>query len=196
MVQTLRYYLGTEKEHTVYEAESVGLEMGLHLLKGLNIRLTHPTALGSDNQTVIRVLCNQHSHPRQYILNNDIQLAEELHKKQDILINSTEGAAVLAEGNTWRSKLKCVIDLQLHWVPGHSEFAPNEKADEEAKKVAQGNSSDTKSLPKFLCKCLPLNISVLRQGHISKLKKCWERRWKDSPRGRLLNSIDNRRSLY
>ena len=114
-----------------------------------------------------------------------------LHKKKDTLINCTERAAVLAEGNTWRSKLKGVVNLQIHWVPGHSEFAPNEKADEEAKKAVQGGSSGAKFLPKFLCKHLPLSISVLQQGHTSKLKKCWERRWKDSPRVKLLKSIDN-----
>ena len=43
LVKTLRYYLGTADEHTVYEAEGVGLLMGLHLLKNLNIKLTHPT---------------------------------------------------------------------------------------------------------------------------------------------------------
>ena len=37
LVRTLQYYLGTEKEHTVYAAEGVGLVMGLHLPKGLNI---------------------------------------------------------------------------------------------------------------------------------------------------------------
>ena len=191
LVQTLRYYLGTNKEHTVYEAESVGLAMGLHLPKGLNIKLTHPMALGSDSQAVISALGNQRSHPGQYILDNVIQLAEELHKKQDGLMNSTERAELLAEGNTWRGKTQGVTDLQVHWVPGHSEFAPNEKADEEVKKVAQGSSSKAKSLPKFLRKCLPLSISALRQGHIGKLKKCWERRWKDSPRAKLLKSIDN-----
>ena len=67
----------------------------------------------------------------------------------------------MAEGNTGRSMLKGVIDLQVHWVPGHSEFVPNEKADDEAKKAAQGNSSNAKSLPKFLCKHLPLSISAL-----------------------------------
>ena len=127
--------------------------MGLHLLKGLNIKLTHPTAPGSDSQAAIRVLNNQRSHPGQYIFDNIIQFTEGLHKKQDVLINSMERAAVLAGRNAWRSKLRGVVDLQIHWVPGHSEFALNEKADEEAKKVAQGNSSDNKSLPKFLRKC-------------------------------------------
>ena len=83
------------------------------------------------------------------------------------------------------------VDLQVHWVPGHSDFAPNEKADDEVKKVAHGDLSDAKSLLKFLHKHLPLSISVLCQDHFSKLKKCWERRWQDSPRANLFEFIDN-----
>ena len=36
LIKTLRFYLGTEQEHTVYEAEGVGLVMGLHLLSTLH----------------------------------------------------------------------------------------------------------------------------------------------------------------
>ena len=52
----IQVYLGTTKEHTVYEAEGVGLIMGLHLLNGLSRRLTHPTVLGTDSQVVIKAL--------------------------------------------------------------------------------------------------------------------------------------------
>ena len=63
LVKTLWCYLGTVKEHMVYEVEGVGLAMGLHLLKDLNIKLTHPMVLGSNSQAPIRVLNNQCSHP-------------------------------------------------------------------------------------------------------------------------------------
>ena len=36
VVKVLRHYLGSDKCHTVYEAEGVGVAMGLHLLNGLN----------------------------------------------------------------------------------------------------------------------------------------------------------------
>ena len=36
LIKTLHFCLSTDKEHTVYKAEGVGLVMGLHLLKGLN----------------------------------------------------------------------------------------------------------------------------------------------------------------
>ena len=84
-----------------------------------------------------------------------------------------------------------VIDLQIHWVPGHCDFEPNERADEEAKKAAKGDSSDAKLLPPLLRKCLPLSISALRQGNSAKLTKRWERRWKSSTRESLLKGIDN-----
>ena len=68
---------------------------------------------------------------------------------------------------------------------------PTRRQMKKQKKAEQGDSSDTKSLPKFLPKCLSLSISVLHQDHISKLKKCWGKKWKNLPRTRLLNSIDN-----
>ena len=34
LVRSLKFYLGTSLEHTVYKAEGVGLLMGLHLLHG------------------------------------------------------------------------------------------------------------------------------------------------------------------
>jgi ribonuclease HI len=191
LVKTLWLYLGTDKEHTVYEAEGVGLAMGLYMLKGLNIKLTHPTVLGSDGQAVIRALDNQRSHSGQYILDNALDLAESLHRKQDGLINHAKRAEVLARGKIWKGRSKGVVDLQVHWVPGHSDFAPNKRADKEAKKASQGDSSDAKLLPRFLRKCLLLSISALRQDHLSKQKKRWGHRWKSSPRANLLRSINN-----
>ena len=50
------------------------------------------------------------------------------------------------------AKSKRVINLQIHWVPGHLDFAPNDKADELAKEAAAGNSSPPNALPTFLRK--------------------------------------------
>ena len=187
----LCYYLGTEQEHTVYEAEGVGLVMGLHLLSSLNSRFTHPTILGSDSQVVIRALDNQQVHPSQYIIDSIHQWAENLHRKQDGIINHTDGESAIAEGKEWIGWPKGVIDLQIHWVLGHVDFAPNKKANEEAKRAVQEHSSKAKYFPKLLRKLLPLSISVLWQSNICKIKKRWECRWKSSPREDTLKSIDN-----
>ena len=59
LARVLRFYLGTVQEHTVYEAEGVGLILGFHLLHSLMCQLTHPTISGTDSQVVIRSLSNQ-----------------------------------------------------------------------------------------------------------------------------------------
>jgi hypothetical protein len=151
----------------------------------------HTTILGTDSQAVIRALCNQKSHAGQYILDAIHQSAEHLHAKQDRLINSEERLLAIQAGEVWTGRKRGVIDLQIHWVPGHCDFEPNERADEEAKKAAQGDSSITKSLPPLLRKRLPLSIPALRQNHNAKLTKRWTRRWKKSPRYNTLKSIDN-----
>ena len=187
----LRFYLGIEDEHTVYKAEGVGLVMGLHLPKNLNIKLTHPMLLGADNQAVLRALNNQQSHPGQCILNSIHNAAESLHKKQDGIINRSERDKAIANNDGWAGRSRGVVDQQMHWVPRYIDFAPNEKADEEAKKAAKGDSSDAKSLPKLLHKRLPLSIPALRQSHSNRIKKRWGHRWKSSPREDLLKTINN-----
>lgn len=82
--------------------------------------------------------------------------------------------------------------VQIHWVPGHKGFEPNEKADEEAKKAARGSTSETNRLPACLRrKGLPASVLALRQENRAALDKRWARRWRDSPRCRRLRSIDN-----
>ena len=191
LAKVLRVYLGTSCEHTVYEAEGVGLVMGLHLLNGLSRQLTQPTILGTDSQAVIKALGNQRSQPGHYILDAIHLSAERLHAKQDGLLNRAARSQALAVGDPWVSRTRNVVDLQVQWVPGHCDFEPNERADEEAKKAAQGDSSDAKFLPPLLRKRLPLSVSALRQDNLAKLKKRWERRWKNSERESLLRSIDN-----
>ena len=165
--------------------------MGLHLLNSLTRQLTHIAILGTDSQAVIQALGNQQSHAGQYILDAIHKLAEQLHAKQDRLINCMERTQAIEAGDEWVGRKRGVINLQVHWVPGHRDFEPNERADEEAKKAAQGESSDARLLPSFLRKRLPLSLSALRQENSSKLSKRWERRWKLSPRETLLRSIDN-----
>jgi ribonuclease HI len=191
LVKVLRVHLGSSLEHTVYEAEGVGLLLGLHLLNGLSRRLPQTTILGTDSQAIIQALSNQKSHAGQYILDAIHQSAEHLHAKQDGLLNRDERQRAIEAGENWTGRKRGVIDLQVHWVPGHCGFKPNERADEEAKKAAQGNTSNTKSLPPLLRKRLPLSVPALRQSHSDKLLKRWSRRWKKSPRHNILKSIDS-----
>ena len=98
VIKVLCYYLGTSKEHTVYEVEGVGAAMGLHLLKGLNSCLTSAVALGTDSQALLKALDSQRSHAGQYILDEIHSAAEKLHAKQDGLINSDEQEVARRDG--------------------------------------------------------------------------------------------------
>ena len=148
--------------------------MGLHLLSGLRRQLTQPTILGTDSQAIIKSLNNQLAHSGQYLLNAIHQATEQLHKKQDGLINRLERLQTIEAGKQWKGNSKGVINLQICWVPGHCDFGPNERADEEAKLTAQGSSSEAKFLPPLLHKKLPLSISTLWQDNLSKLKRRWQ----------------------
>ena len=186
----LHYHLGSEKEHTVYEAEGIGIAMALHLLKVRNRQLTAPLSICSDSQALLKALSNQRPHAGHYILDRIHDFAESLHAKQDGLFNRSERIETLAEGRAWKGRTNGVIDLQLHWVPGHSGHERNEKADEEAKKAAQGLSSEARLLPPFLRKRLPASVSALRQSFMASLLKTWKRCWKSSPRYAPLRAID------
>ena len=95
LARSLRFYLGTSQEHTVYEVEGVGLILGLHLLHSLTRQLTHPTILGTNSQAVIRALSNQCPHSGHYLLDTIHLAAEQLHAKQDSIINRAKHNQVL-----------------------------------------------------------------------------------------------------
>ena len=104
----------------------MGLILSLHLLHSLTRQLTHPTVLGTDSQAVIRALNNQRSHSGHYLLDVIHLAAERLHAKQDGLINQLECSQAIMAGEPWKGDSRGVIDLQIHWVPGHCDFGPNE----------------------------------------------------------------------
>ena len=167
---SLKFYLGTSLEHTVYKAEGVGLLMGLHLLNGLHRQLTVPTILRSDGEEAIRALDNQRVHSGQYIFDVIHLAAKFLHAKQDGLINRVERQRQIEAGKVWSGNHKGIVDLQVHWVPGHCDFEPNKRANEEAKSAVQDSMSEARFLPQLLCKSLSLSVSALWQSFADKLK--------------------------
>lgn len=189
--EVLYYHLGSTLEHTVYEAESVGILMGIHMLTNLQRQLREPVAIGSDSQAVLRALTNQRTHAGQYLLDYIHDAAEKLHAKQDGLFNVADRRETRRRGETWTGRKRGVIEFNLHWVPGHVGFAPNERADEEAKKAAKGRTSEAGSLPATLRNGnLPVSISALRQEHREEMTRQWTRRWKRSPRYQRISAID------
>ena len=187
----LRYHLGPLTKHTVYEAEILGLTLSFHLLHNLKRQLLNPSVLGTDSQALLKALDNQRSHAGHYLLDHVHKAAEALQLQQDNLRNVAARREARRQGTIWKGRKRGVVDVQLHWTPAHLGFGPNERADEEAKLAAQGNSSNPKDLPVFLRrKPLPFSISALRQENLTALRKRWKRRWKSSPRYPRLKDID------
>jgi len=166
--QTLHYHLGSADEHTVYEAECIGIVLALHMLiNDTRSRFPNKVLIGSDNQAAILGLRNQRPHPGHWILDLVLALAHKLKNKRR---NTT---------------------ILFTWVPGHLGFEPNEVADEEAKRAARGETSNRSSLPKQLRGGeIPCSVSAMRQAHKTALEKRWLRTWKSSPRYMKLRDID------
>ena len=111
VIKTLRYYLRMDKCHTVYEAEGVGVSMGLHLLTSLGNKVGDMVIMGTDSQALIKATKNQCPHTEHYILDDIHDAAERLHATQDAPINRQEHLQVIREGRAWNSCKKGVIDL-------------------------------------------------------------------------------------
>ena len=127
-IDSIHYHLGPISKHTVYEAEIIGLMLGLHLLFSIK-KISHPhlpTILGTDSQATIKDLNNQKPHPAYYLLDHVHDTAKKLHIKQYHHLNSRAYKTTLCYGNPWKDQVRDVITLQLIWTPGHINFAPNE----------------------------------------------------------------------
>jgi hypothetical protein len=98
VIKTLRYYLGTDDCHMVYEAEGVGVYMVLHLLTSLGSRIGGAAILGTDSQALVKATKNQRPHTGHYILDEIHNVAEKLHMKQDELANRQERMQRIQEG--------------------------------------------------------------------------------------------------
>ena len=66
-VATLWYHLGKDTEHTVFEAEAVGLILAARLLLSRN-KATFPATIFVDNQAVIRSGAHPTAKPSHYLL--------------------------------------------------------------------------------------------------------------------------------
>jgi ribonuclease HI len=195
----LRFFLGKESEHTVYEAEIVGVILGLHLLKSYSKRIKEAT-IGIDNQAVIQSLQNQKPKSGHYLLDKVHDMAEdfqmgEARKRGRSVVGYRMGGGVKRnsgggfEWATRRFKKQC--DLSIQWVPGHSGLKGNEEVDEDAKRASEGFSSRSKDLPPFLRgKPLPVSASSAKQSYYKRIRNRWANEWRLSPRYKKLKHID------
>jgi ribonuclease HI len=139
-LQMLHLHLGTENEHTVHEAELVGILLGLQLIN-TEKKVSTSCLIGVDNQAVIQAFQSDLRSPGQHITREAIQIVNRIQK----------------------CKGKTKYSLTIRWTAGHKGIERNEMADKEAKRAADGKSSDKQLLPSYLRKPLRINPSAVKE---------------------------------
>jgi ribonuclease HI len=165
--QKLHFHLGPESEHTVHEAELVGITLALHLIKAEKSK-NNSFAIGTDNQATLEAFDSSMRKPAHNIAREILRLGTSLQKR-------TRGKK---------------YSLTLRWTAGHVGIAGNEIADREARKAAQGMRTDKNSLPVFLKRKLTVNPSAVLQNRNAKIKQSWIRDWRKSKKGGTIAKID------
>lgn len=159
--KTLKLHLGRSSDHTVYEAEIVGMILGAELIR----KESRPgqVSLAVDNQAALRAIGKCYRKPGHYLLD---KFLDRLRLTRNI---------------------KPDLSLTLRWVPGHVDIEGNEAADVGAKEAARGFSSAVNRIPANLHPrdakpTLPTSAAKLKQLHLEKLKTQATLVWKSSKR--------------
>ncbi|KAG2030854.1 hypothetical protein BDR03DRAFT_840085, partial [Suillus americanus] len=109
----LRYYLGTDKEHTVFEAEIVGLTLAAKLV-ATEQDLTFPLSISASNQAAVLSSESVQSNPGSYLVTKFQQIMRRIKH---------------ANPN---------YSVTVRWVPGHEGVHGNEEVDKAAKTAVEG----------------------------------------------------------
>jgi ribonuclease HI len=157
--RVLKVHLGPTGQHTVYEAELAGMILGLHLIK-TEKRNKVGCVLNVDNQAALMAINSSMTKSGQH-------LAAVIHSMAKKLLPKGGGSR---------------FSLTFRWSAGHVGIEGNEIADEEAKSVAEGDSSEGRDLPAYLRKPVKHSLSATHQSHKESLKKKWANTWSFSPR--------------
>ena len=162
-VPTSKVYLGRSTEHTVFEAEIMGIVTGLELIR--KQRRVRYASIGLDNQAAIRAISQRRAGEAQYLVDLFHEHLEAVQKKHPGL------------------------RLTIRWVPGHVGVMGNEVTDRKAKEAAQNRGVHNHTLLKKLTKFLDSSAKA-RQNHHEKLKERTRERWESSTRFDKLNRLD------
>ena len=160
----LKYHLGPSTEHTVYEAEIVGMILGTQLLLNEDTHIRQ-ASIALDNQAAVRASRSRRPGAGHYLMDEFHRLKTKLKKKHE------------------------EIRLTIRWVPGHMDVEGNEKSDEEAKDAARGTSSSKNRLPAALHQSLPTSASRAKQNWKTHIKEQAQQRWVRSPRHRKMQQV-------
>ena len=169
-IAKLRYHLGSAREHTVFEAELVGLILAVHLL-ATNELVPYPASIFVDNQAAILASQRPTSKPGHYLSVMFRDIMKEVIEFHDLDKK----------------------DVTIRWIASHKNVPGNEAADVEAKGAATDENSTTphRFLPTALRTSLPISVSALKQAHRELMLAKWKDAWKSSMRHAHIASIDN-----
>ncbi|KAG2052020.1 ribonuclease H-like protein, partial [Suillus hirtellus] len=128
--RALRYHLGNNEEHTVYEAELLGLTLAAHLI-ATERNLIYPLSILVDNQAAIHTGEVMNKTGSSYVADQFERMTKRLAQRRETRDN---------------------FKLTVRWIPGHMKVVGNEIADKEAKDAAKGNERNSPAhlLPKYL----------------------------------------------
>ncbi|KAF8672219.1 Reverse transcriptase (RNA-dependent DNA polymerase) [Rhizoctonia solani] len=142
-----RKYVGLDREHEVYEAEVVGLILGLELLA--RERGAGEAIFFIDNQAVLLTLKAGHTDKLGY-----------LYAHMD------EGIRLAREANPG-------VKLKARWIPGHKGVDGNKRADVEAKLAATPGNNTNTLLPGPLKKAIPVNPTAAKRERKARMEGEW-----------------------
>ena len=169
---TLRLFLGAASFYTVYSAELAGIMGALHLALARSLSINcRRVIIFTDNQAAIHALDNPERQSGQIMITDIVQIVELLRSKN--------------------------IQIELHWVPAHSELDGNEKADKPAKestgwrlKKRRNNRSveeDTnRTAPKVF---IPPLKAAIKAVHKQQIDSKWAESWAAESKGKELQAL-------
>ena len=166
----LKHHLGLATDHTIYEAEAVGLTLAVQLLL-TEEDVEFPIHIFTNNQAVIKSGDLFSTKPDHYLIDEFTSLILWVRK------NNNRGKK----------------DIRIHWIASHEGVEGNEKVDEEAKAAAQSavHTSPKAQLPLYLHNHpLPKSISAQLQLQHSQGKERWQRLWAHSLCHKYTNKLD------
>jgi ribonuclease HI len=160
----LRFQLGPQRHHTVYEGEAVGAILGAKLISrewGARSVIFY-----IDNCALIMATQITKPAPGHHFI-------DTLHKYISTLQTRNHN-----------------LHITFKWIPGHKGVEGNELADEQAKKSITEGSSSAQHIPEQLSGPLPHSKSALKQAYNEKLKRKSQTLWEKSPRHNRMNKTD------
>lgn len=162
----LKYKLGDEREHTVYEAELIGLYLGAHLAK--KEKDIRGITFAADNQAALIAPTITKPGPGNHIVEATLDEIEGIRRKNK------------------------KMNITFSWCPGHEDVERNEEADELAKAAAAGDTTHPKEIPIGIRNGIKVNASAIKRAYKEETKKRTRRAWKESPYANRIKDIDQR----